>query len=122
MLPRVKSPVVITFCLVRDGIVVFPTKEGSHGEIDSLKRFKDDAKEVRSGLECGISIKNFNDIEVETPSKHTKSLEIAKNWNKISKTVELSALKELLIASMSNTIKYGFVADDPISVPHIVTP
>ena len=50
--------------LVRDGIVVFPTKEGSHGEIDSLKRFKDDAKEVRSGLECGISIKNFNDIEV----------------------------------------------------------
>lgn len=48
--------------LVRDGIVVFPTKEGAHGEIDSLKRFKDDAKEVKAGLECGISIKNFNDI------------------------------------------------------------
>jgi len=50
--------------LVRDGIVVYPTKEGQHGEIDSLKRFKDDVKEVRNGMECGISIKNFNDIKV----------------------------------------------------------
>jgi translation initiation factor IF-2 len=50
--------------LIRNGIVVFPTKEGAHGEIASLKRFKDDVKEVKSGLECGISIKNFNDIKV----------------------------------------------------------
>jgi translation initiation factor IF-2 len=50
--------------LIRDGIVIFPTKEGQHGEISSLKRFKEDAKEVRQGLECGISIKNFNDIKV----------------------------------------------------------
>lgn len=50
--------------LVRDGIVTYPTKEGQHGEIDSLKRFKDDVKEVRSGMECGMSIKNFNDIKV----------------------------------------------------------
>ena len=50
--------------VVRDGIVVFPTREGAHGEIDSLKRFKDDAKEVKAGLECGISIKNFNDIQM----------------------------------------------------------
>jgi len=49
--------------VVRDGIVVFPTREGAHGEISSLKRFKEDAKEVRSGLECGITIKNFNDIQ-----------------------------------------------------------
>lgn len=49
--------------VVRDGIVVFPTKEGAHGEISSLKRFKDDVKEVRSGMECGISVKNFNDIK-----------------------------------------------------------
>ncbi|WP_424195891.1 translation initiation factor IF-2 [Ampullimonas aquatilis] len=34
------------------------------GELDSLKRFKDDVKEVKSGFECGLSIKNFNDIEV----------------------------------------------------------
>ncbi|MRR49307.1 MAG: translation initiation factor IF-2 [Rhodocyclaceae bacterium] len=33
------------------------------GELDSLKRFKDDAKEVREGFECGLSLKNFNDIE-----------------------------------------------------------
>ena len=50
--------------LIRDGIVVYPTKEGKHGEIDSLKRFKEDVKEVRNGMECGISIKNFNDIKV----------------------------------------------------------
>ena len=50
--------------LVREGIVVYPTKEGVVGEISSLKRFKEDAKEVKSGFECGISIKNFNDIKV----------------------------------------------------------
>ena len=50
--------------LVRDGIVVFPTKEGIHGEISSLKRFKDDVKEVKSGFECGVTIKNFNDIKI----------------------------------------------------------
>ncbi|MCL4109271.1 UNVERIFIED_CONTAM: hypothetical protein GTU68_063039 [Idotea baltica] len=50
--------------VIRDGIVVFPTKEGAVGELSSLKRFKDDVKEVRSGLECGVTIKNFNDIKV----------------------------------------------------------
>jgi len=50
--------------LIRDGIVVYPTREGAHGEIASLKRFKDDVKEVTRGMECGISIKNFNDIKV----------------------------------------------------------
>lgn len=49
--------------LIRDGIVVFPVKEGAIGEISSLKRFKEDVKEVRTGLECGLSIKNFNDIK-----------------------------------------------------------
>lgn len=44
--------------LIRDGIVVYS------GEISSLKRFKDDVKEVASGYECGLSIKNFNDIKV----------------------------------------------------------
>ncbi len=50
--------------VIRDGIVVYPTKEGVTGEISSLKRFKDDVKEVRSGLECGITVKNYNDIKV----------------------------------------------------------
>ena len=50
--------------LIRDGIVVYPTKEGVKGELGSLKRFKDDAKEVKSGMECGLTIKNYNDIKV----------------------------------------------------------
>lgn len=50
--------------LIRNGIVIYPTKEGAHGEIASLKRFKEDVKEVKSGLECGVSIKNFNDLKV----------------------------------------------------------
>ncbi|SHR12923.1 translation initiation factor IF-2 [Mycobacteroides abscessus subsp. abscessus] len=43
--------------VIRDGIVVF------EGEIDALKRFKDDAKEVSQGYECGITIKNYNDVK-----------------------------------------------------------
>jgi translation initiation factor IF-2 len=50
--------------IIRNGIVVYPNKEGVTGEISSLKRFKEDAKEVKKGLECGITIKNFNDIKV----------------------------------------------------------
>ena len=51
--------------IIRDGIVIYPIKEGTVGELSTLKRFKDDAKEVRAGLECGLTIKNFNDIKVE---------------------------------------------------------
>ncbi len=43
--------------LIRDGIVIYT------GELGSLKRFENDAKEVLSGYECGITIKNFNDIK-----------------------------------------------------------
>lgn len=44
--------------LVRDGIVVFT------GELQSLKRYKDDVKEVVSGMECGLSLKNYSDMKV----------------------------------------------------------
>ncbi|MBJ7379706.1 MAG: translation initiation factor IF-2 [Polynucleobacter sp.] len=43
--------------LLRDNVVIWT------GELDSLKRFKDDAKEVRGGFECGLSLKNYNDIK-----------------------------------------------------------
>jgi len=45
--------------VIRDGIVIH------EGEIDQLKRFKDDVAEVKAGYECGISIKGFNNIEIE---------------------------------------------------------
>ena len=48
--------------LIRDGIVIYPTKEGVIGELGSLKRYKDDVKEVRAGMECGLTFKNYNDI------------------------------------------------------------
>ena len=51
--------------VIRDGIVVYPNKEGVKGELSSLKRFKDDAKEVKSGFECGLTVKNFNDIQID---------------------------------------------------------
>ena len=44
--------------IIRDGVVVYT------GELGSLKRFKDDAKEVKKGMDCGLNIKNFNDIKV----------------------------------------------------------
>ena len=43
--------------LVRDGTVIW------EGKIGALKRFKDDAKEVAEGMECGISLENFNDVK-----------------------------------------------------------
>ena len=51
--------------VIRDGIVIYPKNEQQQGELTSLKRFKDDVKEVLSGMECGISIKNFNDFKVD---------------------------------------------------------
>ena len=50
--------------LIRDGIVIYPTGEGVSAELASLKRFKDDAKEVQAGMECGLTIKNYSDIKV----------------------------------------------------------
>ena len=44
--------------LLRDSVVIWT------GELDSLKRFKDDAREVREGFECGLTLKNFNDIKL----------------------------------------------------------
>ena len=43
--------------IIRDGVVVFT------GDLDALKRFKDDVAEVRFGYDCGMSFKGFNDIQ-----------------------------------------------------------
>ena len=50
--------------LIRNGIVIYPVGEGASAELGSLKRFKDDAKEVQAGMECGLTIKNYSDIKV----------------------------------------------------------
>jgi translation initiation factor IF-2 len=44
--------------LLRNNTVIYT------GELESLKRFKDDAKEVKEGFECGLNIKGYNEIEV----------------------------------------------------------
>jgi translation initiation factor IF-2 len=44
--------------LIRDGIVLYS------GKLNSLKQYKDDASEVRSGFDCGMGIENFNNLEV----------------------------------------------------------
>ena len=44
--------------VLRDNVVIF------EGELDSLRRFKDDVSEVRNGMECGIGVKNYNDVKV----------------------------------------------------------
>lgn len=49
--------------LIRDGIVIYPAA-GSVAELASLKRFKDDAKDVQAGMECGLTIKNFSNYKV----------------------------------------------------------
>lgn len=57
--------------LIRDSIVIY------EGKLDSLKRFKDDVREVLSGFECGLSLNNFNDIKVDDVWKPTRY----KRWN-----------------------------------------
>lgn len=58
--------------IIRDGIVVYS------GELGSLKRFKDDAKEVQAGYECGLNIHNFNDIKVGDIIEGYEMVEIKK--------------------------------------------
>jgi len=69
---RISKVGAIAGCYVQDGLIkrnslvrVLRNNVIIHtGELDSLKRFKDDVKEVKNNFECGLSLKNFNDIEV----------------------------------------------------------
>jgi translation initiation factor IF-2 len=58
--------------VIRDGVVIHT------GKVVSLKRFKDDAKEVDTGFECGIGIENFNDVKVGDQLEVIEMREIAK--------------------------------------------
>ncbi|MFN8211355.1 MAG: translation initiation factor IF-2 [Bacteroidales bacterium] len=59
--------------IIRDGIVIYS------GELGSLKRFKDDAREVVGGLECGLNIQNFNDIKPGDVIEAYQQVEVKKN-------------------------------------------
>ena len=58
--------------IIRDGVEVF------EGAIHSLRRFKDDVKEVREGFECGIGIENFNDLKVGDRIENYRTEEVAR--------------------------------------------
>ncbi len=76
----------IAGCMVLEGVVkrgckvrVMRNNELVHeGELDSLKRFKDDAKEVRANFECGLSVKNFNDLQVDDKLEAYEIVEVAR--------------------------------------------
>jgi translation initiation factor IF-2 len=59
--------------LLRDNVVIFD------GELDSLKRFKDDVREVKSGFECGLSLKNYNDLQVGDQLEAYEVQEVARS-------------------------------------------
>ena len=59
--------------LLRDNVVIH------EGELDSLKRFKDDVREVKAGFECGLSLKNFNDIKEGDQLEIYEVVEVARS-------------------------------------------
>jgi translation initiation factor IF-2 len=58
--------------LLRDNVVIH------NGELDSLKRFKDDVREVKAGFECGLSLRNFDDIKVGDQLEVYEVVEVAR--------------------------------------------
>jgi translation initiation factor IF-2 len=58
--------------LIRDGIVIYT------GDLGSLKRFKEDVKEVKNGYECGMNINNFNDLKEGDLIESFTTVEVAK--------------------------------------------
>ncbi|MFT4813219.1 MAG: translation initiation factor IF-2 [Paracoccaceae bacterium] len=59
--------------VLRDNVVIY------EGELESLRRFKDDANEVRNGIECGIGVKNYNDVKVGDKIEVYETTEIARS-------------------------------------------
>ena len=58
--------------VLRDNVVIY------EGELESLRRFKDDASEVKSGTECGIGVKNYTDVRVGDSIEVLEVQEIAR--------------------------------------------
>jgi translation initiation factor IF-2 len=82
---RVRSGVIrrgARIRVVRDGVEIYD------GEIASLKRFKDDVREVKEGLECGIGIANFNDLKVGDVLEAYQIEEVARSLSPAGATKE----------------------------------
>jgi translation initiation factor IF-2 len=83
---RISKVGAIAGCYVQDGMIKRNSKVRilrnnvivHTGELDSLKRFKDDVKEVKNNFECGLSIKNYNDIEVGDILEVYEMVEVAR--------------------------------------------
>jgi translation initiation factor IF-2 len=83
---RISKIGAIAGCYVQDGLIKRNSKVRvlrnnviiHTGELDSLKRFKDDVKEVKNNFECGLSLKNFNDIEVGDTLEVYEMVEVAR--------------------------------------------
>jgi translation initiation factor IF-2 len=83
---RISKVGAIAGCYVQDGMIKRNSKVRvlrnnvivHTGELDSLKRFKDDVKEVKNNFECGLSLKNFNDIEVGDILEVYEMVEVAR--------------------------------------------
>ena len=83
---RISKVGAIAGCYVQDGMIKRNSKVRVlranviiyTGELDSLKRFKDDVKEVKNNFECGLSLKNYNDIEVGDILEVYEMIEIAR--------------------------------------------
>ena len=58
--------------VLRDNVVIY------EGELESLRRFKDDVNEVRSGTECGIGVRNYNDVRVGDQIESFERVEVAR--------------------------------------------
>jgi translation initiation factor IF-2 len=61
-----------------------------HGKLNSLRRFKDDAKEVLAGFECGIGIEDFNDFKVGDVFEVFETIEIARTLGSTAKAAEVA--------------------------------
>jgi len=59
--------------VLRDNVVIY------EGELESLRRFKDDANEVRNGMECGIGVRNYNDVKVGDKIEVYETTEVARS-------------------------------------------
>ncbi len=58
--------------VLRDNVVIY------EGQLESLRRFKEDASEVRNGMECGIGVKDYNDVKAGDQIEAYEQVEIAR--------------------------------------------